>query len=253
MPGAAAFHFFGPPVGMTGGLHTGSMAGIPMESTIDPPIGSTVGLPREGVVGSPRGTTVKAPLVPNKDMASLTRQQAGMKKQKHSRTNDKSAVRKRPKASKVPSRKTRLVAQDQNDVRNKVPRDWEEVMKIQQGLDAVIRSYGRVTARTPPKVSPWLSYQYQRAAFQEASDKYWRLDKRPGAPPELAGLGPWNGPIKSIMNAPMDITEEDLHGATHPSVVLHPPVPGSIVWHEVNQQFDYVLESQLRSNPHAQS
>ena len=42
---------------------------------------------------------------------------------------------------------------------------------LQQGLESVIRSLERVTARPPAIASPKFSYRYQRAVFQQASDR----------------------------------------------------------------------------------
>ena len=90
---------------------------------------------------------------------------------------------------------------DQNDVRNKAPKNWDEVMKIQQVLEAVVRSYARVTARPPPIASPYRSYRHQRAVFQRASDHYWQLEGGLEPPPALAGPGASDGPVMSIIKA----------------------------------------------------
>ena len=254
MPNTTAVNSSGPPVGSTGDLRTASIVG--------PPKGNTVGLPRRGffsprigrggIASSPRKSTVKAPPVNNKDLASLKRQQTETKKQKSSKTNDKSTTKKKPKASKPRPANVRDVKHDKNDVRFKDPKDWDEVTKIQQVFEAVVRSFALVTARPPPLASPWCSYQHQRAVFQQASDYYWRLEKRPGPSPELADIGPWHGTVNSIINAPVEITEEDLGYATHPSVALYQPVPGSIAWLESNQNLEHVLENQLEPNAYAQ-
>ena len=120
--------------------------------------------------------------------------------------------------AKAPNRSINDIPHEEDDVRNKAPKNWDEVMKIQQVLEAVIRTFARVTARPPPITSPYSSYRHQRAVFQRASDHYSRLEGRQGPPPELAGLGAWQGPIMSITNAPVDITEEDLEPHVHPSV-----------------------------------
>ena len=245
-----------------------TIVGPPIANTVDPPRGDVVSsqIARRGTDSSPIGSTVKALPVPNKDQASSKRQrtetkrqqtetkkqQTETKKQKLSKTNKTSAIGKKAKTPKARTRHVRHDPSDENDVRNKSPEDWDEVMKIQQVLEAVIRSFGRVTAQPPPKASPWCSYQHQRAVFQQASDHYWRLEKRPGQPPELARLGLWHGPVKSIINAPVEITEEDLEFATHPSVASYQPVPGSIAWLELNQNLDNVLENQLQPNAHTQ-
>ena len=141
---------------------------------------------------------------------------------------------------------------EENDVRAKAPESWDEVKIIQQVLESAIRSFARVTGRVPPKVSLWGSYKKQRGAFQKASDHYWWLDERPGSPPELAGIGPWYGPIKSIIDAPVVITEDDLEYATHPAVASYEPEPGSIAWMERTQDFGYLLQNQFQPSDHAQ-
>ena len=78
---------------------------------------------------------------------------------------------------------------DQNDVRNKAPKNWDEVMKIQQVLESVVRSYACVTARPPPIASPYGSYRGQRVVFQRALNHYWQLEGRPGPPPRACGPG----------------------------------------------------------------
>ena len=132
---------------------------------------------------------------------------------------------------------------EENDVRAKAPESWDEVKLIQQVLESAVRSFARMTGRTPPEVSLWGSYRQQRDAFQEACDRYWRLDKRQGPPPELAGIGPWYGPIKSIIDAPVVITEDDLEYATHPIVATYQSVFGSTAWLESTQNFEYLFQN----------
>ena len=127
---------------------------------------------------------------------------------------------------------------DQNDVRNKAPKNWDEVMKIQQVLEAVVRTYAQVTARPPPIASPYGSYRHQRAVFQRALAHYWQLEGRPGPPPELARLGAWDGPVIEIINAPVEISEEDLEPFVHPLIRAFEPVEGSILWIEQRHNFD---------------
>ena len=141
---------------------------------------------------------------------------------------------------------------EDNDVRAKAPENWDEVKIIQQVLESAVRSFARITARTPPTVSPWGSYREQRDAFQEALDRYWRLAKRPRQPPELASIGPWYGPIRSIVDAPVVITEEDLEYATHATVVSYKPTPGSIASMERAPNFEYLLPTQRQPSGHAQ-
>ena len=224
-------------------------------------IGSALGRPRRDVVSSsirresvtsPLKRTIKATTKAPPVKASLKKQQTDTKKPKPSKTNI-SSTRKKTKTTKARPTSTNHSPHDENDVRNKIPQDWDEVKKIQQVFESVVRSFARVTAQPPPIVSPWCSYQRQRAVFQQASDHYWRLEKRPGPPPELANLGPWHGPIKSITDAPVAITEEELEVATHPSVKLYQPVEGSIAWLEQNHNLDNLLANQMQFNAHPPS
>ena len=188
-----------------------------------------------------------------REVPSLEAQQPDTKKRRPSNNNDESAVQKRPKTSETRPVQVRQPEQyEENDVRAKAPESWDEVKLIQQVLESAVRSFARVTASTPPEVSPWGSYRDQRDAFQAALDRYWRLDNRPGPPPELAGIGPWYGPMKSIINAPVVITEDDLEHATHPSVASFQPVPGSIAWLERTQNFEYLLQNQLDPSVNSQ-
>ncbi len=224
---------------------------IPPTGSTVPPTGSTVP-PRGGTI-LPVGSTVKAPPVRNKGPAPLKTQQTNAKKRKPLNTKNKPNIRKGTKTSEARPAHVRPIQQhDENDVRYQVPQNWDEVMAIQQVLESVVRSFGRITGHTPPIVSPWCSYQHQRAAFQEAADYYWQAEGRQGPSPELAGLGPWNGPVKLIVSAPVAITEEELETATHPSVAAYQPLPGSIAWLELHENFDNMLNDQLEPNFHAQ-
>lgn len=219
-----------------------------MEHTVRPPPNFTAINPS---LLNPRSIPSALPLQ-KRELQSLEAQQPDAKKRRPSNNNDESA-QKRPKTSKAPPVNARQILQyDENDVRAKAPESWDEVKIIQQVLESAVRSFARVTARTPPNVSPWGSYREQRDAFQAALDRYWRLAKRPGQPPELAGIGPWYGSIKSIVNAPVVITEEDLEYATHPTVASYKPTPGSIASMERTQDFEYVLQNQHQPSDHAQ-
>ena len=48
----------------------------------------------------------------------------------------------------------------------------------------------------------------------------------------------------SITNGPMEITEEDLEPAVHPSVAAFRPVEGSILWLEQRHNFDSLSDNQ---------
>ena len=175
------------------------------------------------------------------------------KKRRPSNNDEDSAVQTRPRTSQarpVPGRQPEHY--EDNDVRAKAPQNWDEVKIIQQVLESAIRSFARITARTPPNVSPWGSYREQREAFQAALDRYWRLSKRAGPPPEIASIGPWYGPVKSIIDAPIVITEADLEWATHPTVASYKPTPGSIASMERAPNFEYMLQNQHQPSDHAQ-
>ena len=220
-----------------------------MENTVQPPPSNTSlnsSLP-------PLKSIAPALPLPKGDLPSPEAPQTDAKKRRPSNNHDESAVHKRPKTSNARRVQVRQPEQyEENDVRAKAPESWDEVKLIQQVLESAVRSFARVTASTPPKVSPWGSYREQRDAFQEALDRYWRLDERPGPPPELAGIGPWYGPMKSIINAPVVITEDDLEHATHPSVGSFQPVPGSIAWLERTQNFEYLLQNQFETSVNSQ-
>ena len=242
-------------------LPVANTSGLDMGNIVSPSTNSALGRPRKDVVSSstrrecvtsPSRRTMKASTKAPPVKASLKKQQTETKQQKPSKT-DISSTRKKTKTTKAQPTSTNYAPHDENDVRNKIPQDWDEVKKIQQVFELVVRSFARVTAQPPPIVSPWCSYQHQRAVFQQASDHYWRLERRSGPPPELANLGPWDGPINSITDAPIAITEEDLEVATHPSIALYQPVEGSIAWLERNHNLDNLLENQMQFNAHPPS
>ena len=209
-----------------------------------PATGSVVGLPRSDDVGSQIVSAVKDPLVCDQGLVPREKKQTETKKRKTATTNQTSTIRKKSKTPKARTKTIKHSPHDQDDVRNKEPEDWDQIYKIQHALVAVFRSFGAVTARPPPQPSPYRSYHHQRAVLQQASDQYWRMDRRPGQPPQLASLGAWHGSINSIMNAPVEITEEDLEPATHPSHL----VKRSIAWLEQNHNRDSLLENQLQAN-----
>ena len=220
-----------------------------MDIALRPPLSNT------GLSPYLPSLTSIAPALPlqERDLPSPEAQQTDAKKRRNPNNEDESAVPKRSKASKAPPVNARQIQQyEENDVRAKAPENWDEVKIIQQVLESAVRSFARITGRTPPRVSPWGSYRQQRDAFQEALDRYWRLDKRQGPPPELAGIGPWYGPMKSIIDAPVMITEDDVEYATNPTVASYQPVPGSIAWLESTQKFEYLLQNQLEPNIIAQ-
>ena len=201
---------------------------------------------------APRGISSALPLR-KREAPSPEAQQPDAKKRPPSNNNEDSAIQTRPgtlKARPVPGRQPEQY--EDNDVRAKAPENWDEVKFIQQVLESAVRSFARITARTQPNVSPWGSYREQRDAFQEALDRYWRLAKRSGQPPEIASIGPWYGPIKSIVDAPVVITEADLEWATHPTVASYKPTPGSIASMERTHNFEYLLQNQHQPSDHAQ-
>ena len=96
------------------------------------------------------------------------------------------------------------------DSRQQKPSTWDEVNLLQEALKPSIRSFARVTSRSPPFIpgSPWLSYASQLDILQRQSNRCWSVDQRPGAPPRLARLGAWSGGILMIGDAEFLITEE---------------------------------------------
>ena len=89
---------------------------------------------------------VKAPSVHDQGLAPREKKQTETKKKKTSTTNQTSIIRKKPKTPKARTKKIKHSPHDQDDVRNKEPEDWDQVMKIQQVLEAVVRSFGAATA-----------------------------------------------------------------------------------------------------------
>lgn len=103
------------------------------------------------------------------------------------------------------------------DSRQHNPSTWDEVNLLQEALKPSIRTFSHITARPPPSIpgSPWLSYASQLEILQRESDRHWSADRRPGAPPELAGLAAWRGGILMVGKAEFHITEEMTEGFIH--------------------------------------
>ena len=103
------------------------------------------------------------------------------------------------------------------DSRQHMPRNWNEVDLLQEALKPSIRSFSRITSRSPPTVigATWSSYATQLDILQRESDRCWKADRRRGAPPKLAALNPWKGGILKVYKATFhtteDMTEEFVH------------------------------------------
>ena len=83
-------------------------------------------------------------------------------------------------------------------------------------------------------------------------NRYWQVDDRQGPTPELPAIGPWYGPVRSIIDAPVIITEDDLEYATHPIVATYQSVFGSIARLESSQNLEYLLQNQPQPTVDAQ-
>ena len=120
------------------------------------------------------------------------------------------------------------------DSRELRPSTWDEVYVLQDALEPSIRSFTRITARTPPLVSgsPWLSYDEQLQILQRESDRCWGADQRPGAPPKLAKLAAWEGGILMVGKAGFRITEEMTEEFTHKSFHGNKHCDGSLSWYQ---------------------
>lgn len=105
------------------------------------------------------------------------------------------------------------------DSRQHTPSNWYEVDLLQEALKPSIRSFSRITSRSPPNVlgSAWSPYATQLDVLQRESDRCWRADRRAGAPPKLAGLDPWRGGILMVYKAGFQITEEMAEEFAHAS------------------------------------
>ena len=124
---------------------------------------------------------------------------------------------------------------DALDSREEKPSTWDEVYLLQEALKPSVRSFTRVTARSPPVVSNshWLSYADQLAILQRESDRCWTADQRSGPPPKLAKLGAWGGGISFVAEAKFRITEEMTEEFMHSNFNQN-PLPdehGSLGWY----------------------
>ncbi|CAD6581610.1 MAG: hypothetical protein ASARMPRED_000654 [Alectoria sarmentosa] len=120
------------------------------------------------------------------------------------------------------------------DSRQQKPSTWDEVNMLQEALKPSIRSFTRVTSRTPPLIlgSPWLSYAAQLDILQRESDRFWRADRRPGAPPSLTRLAAWRGGILMVRKARFFITEEMTEEFMHEKLRGYRHRIGSPGWHQ---------------------
>lgn len=125
------------------------------------------------------------------------------------------------------------------DSRQQEPSTWDEVNLLQEVLKPSVRSFTRITSRSPPLIpgSPWLSYASQLDFLQRESDRFWSADRRPGAPPRLAGLAAWRGGILMVGNAEFHITEEMTEEFMHAKLRGCRHRGGSPGWHQ-----DKILE-----------
>lgn len=121
------------------------------------------------------------------------------------------------------------------DSRQHDPSTWDEVKMLQEALEPSIRSFTRITSRSPSSVpgSPWLSYASQLDILQRASDRFWSADRRPGAPPKLAGLAAWRGGILMFGEAEFSVTEEMTEDFMHAKLRGFKHRDRSSSWHQV--------------------
>ena len=119
-----------------------------------------------------------------------------------------------------PGSKMSMEALWKSDSRQHMPSNWDEVDLLQEALQPSIRSFSRITSRSPPNVmdSPWSSYAMQLDILQRESDRCWKADRRPGAPPKLAALNPWTGGILMVYEASFHTTEDMTEEFVHPRV-----------------------------------
>ena len=120
------------------------------------------------------------------------------------------------------------------DSREEKPSTLDELRLLQEALKPSIRSFTRVTARSPPITSgsEWLSYADQLDILQRESDRCWHVDGRPGPPPKLAKLGGWRGGIMRVGEAEYRITEEMTEKFTHRKVTGNRHPDGSLGWYQ---------------------
>ena len=116
-----------------------------------------------------------------------------------------------------PGSKMRIEALFKLDSRQHMPSNWDEVDLLQEALKPSIRSFSRITSKSPPCVigSAWSSYATQLDVLQRESDRCWKADRRPGAPPKLAALNPWKGGILMVYKASFHITEDMTQESVH--------------------------------------
>ena len=120
------------------------------------------------------------------------------------------------------------------DSRDEAPKNWDEVFLLGDALKPSIRSFSRVTSRTPPAISgsAWLSYNGQLEILQQESDRCWGVDGRAGPPPKLAKLAEWEGGIHKISNAELHITEEMTEKFLNNKIRGYSYSEGSLGWHQ---------------------
>ena len=120
------------------------------------------------------------------------------------------------------------------DSRDEAPKTWDEVFLLQDALKPSIRSFARVTSRTPPAISgsAWLSYNGQLEILQQESDRCWGVDGRAGPPPKLAKLAKWEGGIHKVGNAEFRITEEMTEKFLNNNIRGYSFSEGSLGWHQ---------------------
>ena len=123
-----------------------------------------------------------------------------------------------PSLTEKPGSKVWVEALWELDSRQHMPSNWDEVDLLHEALKPSIRSFSRITSRTPPTVigSAWSSYATQLDVLQRESDRCWKADRRPGAPPKLAALDPWKGGILMVYKAKFHITEDMTEEFVHP-------------------------------------
>ena len=115
-----------------------------------------------------------------------------------------------PSPTEKPGSKVWMEALWKLDSRQHMPSNWDEVDLLQEALKPSIRSFTRITSRSPSTIigSAWSSYATQLDVLQREADRFWKADRRPGAPPKLAALNPWKGGILMVYKASFHITED---------------------------------------------
>lgn len=135
-----------------------------------------------------------------------------------------------PQPGSIPSTNTPYAL----DSREEKPSTLDEVLLLQEALKPSIRSFTRVTARSPPVVSgsQWLSYADQLDILQRESDRCWHVDRRTGPPPKLAKLSEWTGGIMRAGEAEYRVTEEMTEKFRHRQVTANRHPEGSLGWYQ---------------------